>query len=214
MSTAPGYSRGLPPKRDLVVKDGDTIKLGDESIKVYLTPGHSPAPLAMLIPVKDHGLPKLLAYFGGVENPLMLPETTGGNYDAFEKSFARMGQILKAARVDGYIAAHTNYDEAPFKIEVMRHNPPTLPNPFLIGTDRVVLFTKMSRECNLNNASLHLSFQGSRVHVGKAGLFRCVAATLFQFSPYSRAVPFQLKVCRCCDRPASPEIVASGSRSF
>jgi hypothetical protein len=85
----------------------------------------------------------------------MLPETTGGNYDAFEKSFARMGQILEAAKVDGYIAAHTNYDDAPFKIEVMRHNPRTLPNPFLIGTDRVVLFTKMSRECNLNNAALH-----------------------------------------------------------
>jgi metallo-beta-lactamase class B len=155
VSTAPGYSRGLPPKRDLVVTDGDTITLGEESIKVYLTPGHSPAPLAMLIPVKDKGQPKLLAYFGGVENPLMLPETTGGNYDAFEKSFARMGQILEAAKVDGYIAAHTNYDDAPFKIEVMRHNPRTLPNPFLIGTDRVVLFTKMSRECNLNNAALH-----------------------------------------------------------
>ena len=37
----------------------------------------------------------------------------------------------------------------------MRHNPPTLPNPFLIGTARVVLFTKMSRECNLNNADVH-----------------------------------------------------------
>jgi len=37
----------------------------------------------------------------------------------------------------------------------MRHNPPTLPNPFLIGTARVVLFTKMSRECNLNHADVH-----------------------------------------------------------
>jgi metallo-beta-lactamase class B len=41
----PGYNRGLPPKRDSVVKDGDTITLGDESIKVYITPGHSPGAL-------------------------------------------------------------------------------------------------------------------------------------------------------------------------
>jgi hypothetical protein len=82
-------------------------------------------------------------------------EETGRSYEAFDKSFARLGPILETAKVDGYIAAHTNYDDAPFKIEMMRHNPPTLPNPFLVGTARVVLFTKMSRECNLNNADLH-----------------------------------------------------------
>jgi hypothetical protein len=141
----------MPPKRDMVVKDGDTIKLGDEALKVYLTPGHSPGSLTMLIPVKDKGQPRLLVHFGGVVNPLMLPETRR-SYDAFEKSFARLGPILESAKVDGYIAAHTNYDAAAFKIEVMRHNPATLPNPFLVGTARVVLFTKMSRECNLNNA--------------------------------------------------------------
>jgi len=108
----------------------------------------------MLIPVKDKGKARLLAYFGGIENPLMLPET-GRSYDAFDKSFSRMSTIVEAAKVDGYLTAHSNYDDAPFKIEVMRHNPPTLPNPFLIGTARVVLFTKMSRECNLNNADVH-----------------------------------------------------------
>jgi metallo-beta-lactamase class B len=154
VSREPGYNRGMPPKRDMVVKDGGTIKLGDQTLKVYLTPGHSPGSLTMVIPVKDKGQPRLLVHFGGVENPLMLPET-GRSYDAFEKSYARLEPILEAAKVDGYIAAHTNYDDAAFKIEVMRHNPATLPNPFLVGTARVVLFTKMSRECNLNNADLH-----------------------------------------------------------
>lgn len=154
VSTAPGYNRGMPPKRDMVVKDGDTITLGEETLKVYVTPGHSPGSLTTLIPVKDKGQPRLLVHFGGVENPLMLPET-GRSYDAFDKSFARLAPILEAAKVDGYIAAHTNYDDAAFKIEVIRHNPATLPNPFLVGTTRVLLFTKMSRECNLNNADLH-----------------------------------------------------------
>jgi metallo-beta-lactamase class B len=151
---APGYNRGMPAKRDGVLKDGDTITLGDESIKIYLTPGHSPGSTAMLIPVKDKGRARLLAYFGGIENPLMLPET-GRSYDAFDKSFLRMSTIVEAAKADGYLSAHSNYDDAPFKIEVMRHNPATLPNPFLIGTACVVLFTKMSRECNLNNADVH-----------------------------------------------------------
>jgi metallo-beta-lactamase class B len=159
----PGYNRGKPPKRDRTVKDGDAITLGDETLKVYITPGHSPGSLTTLIPVKDHGQPKLLVHFGGVENPLMLAET-GRSYEAFDKSFARLAPILEAARVDGYIAAHTNYDDSPFKIEVMRHNPPTLPNPFLVGTARVVLFTKMSRECNLNNADLHTAMPDRKAY--------------------------------------------------
>jgi hypothetical protein len=84
----------------------------------------------------------------------MLPET-GRSYDAFEKSYARLDPIIEDAKANGYIAAHTNYDGAAFKIEVMRHNPASLPNPFLVGTARVVLFTKMSRACNLNNTDLH-----------------------------------------------------------
>jgi hypothetical protein len=35
----------------------------------------------------------------------------GLSYDAFEKSYSRIGSILKAAKVDSYIAAHTNYDD-------------------------------------------------------------------------------------------------------
>jgi hypothetical protein len=149
-----GLRPGMPARRDRILKDGDTITLGDASIRIYLTPGHSSGSTAMLIPVKDKGKARLLAYFGGIENPLMLPET-GRSYDAFDQSFARMSTIIEAARVDGYLAAHSNYDDAPFKIEVRRHNPPTLPNPFLIGTARVVLFTRISRECNRNNADIH-----------------------------------------------------------
>ena len=31
-----------PAKRDMVLKEGDTIKLGDTSLKVYIMPGHTP----------------------------------------------------------------------------------------------------------------------------------------------------------------------------
>lgn len=38
---------GLPLKRDLVISDLDTIKLGTTTLKFYITPGHSPAALAI-----------------------------------------------------------------------------------------------------------------------------------------------------------------------
>jgi metallo-beta-lactamase class B len=45
--------------------DGQKVTLGDETITLYLTPGHSPGTLSMLIPVKDHGQPHLAALWGG-----------------------------------------------------------------------------------------------------------------------------------------------------
>ena len=41
---------GPPPKRDMSVKDGDTITLGDTTVTLYLTPGHT---LGTLSPVFD-----------------------------------------------------------------------------------------------------------------------------------------------------------------
>jgi metallo-beta-lactamase class B len=43
---------GLPLTRDLVINDGDVIKLGDTSLKVYVTPGHSVGALAFDIPAR------------------------------------------------------------------------------------------------------------------------------------------------------------------
>jgi metallo-beta-lactamase class B len=146
-------NRGLPPKRDRVVREGDTITLGEESIKVYITPGHSPGAMTMLIPVKDKGKPRLLAYFAGIANPMV--GTPPGDYEGYEKSYARLEPILREAKVDGFICSHPNYDDAVFKIEVMRSNPPTLPHPFLVGTEQTILYTRISRECNLNNADVH-----------------------------------------------------------
>jgi metallo-beta-lactamase class B len=113
------------------------------------TPGHTPGSLTMLIPVKEKGKPRLLAYFAGIRNHMLKPDA----HATFEKAYERIAPILAAAKVDGFIASHPNYDDAVFKIEVMRSDP-TLPDPFLVGTDRTVLYTKIVRECNLNNADL------------------------------------------------------------
>jgi glyoxylase-like metal-dependent hydrolase (beta-lactamase superfamily II) len=42
-----GQNPGIPFARDLVVKDGETITLGDTTLKVYVTPGHTPGSLAI-----------------------------------------------------------------------------------------------------------------------------------------------------------------------
>ncbi len=145
---------GPPPARDRIVMDGGTVTLGNETIKTYITPGHTPGSLAMLIPVKDHGSPKLLAYYGGVT-----PPATPAMEDAFTRSFTRMAAVIAQAKPDGFIAAHPNYDDAVFNIQKMRANP-NIPNPFLIGTADIVRYSKIITECNLNNAFLRQKVPG------------------------------------------------------
>ena len=45
----------VPIKRDLVFKDGDAITLGDTSVKVHSTPGHSLGAVAFELPARDGG---------------------------------------------------------------------------------------------------------------------------------------------------------------
>ena len=148
---------GSPPTRDQVVKDGDTISLGDEHIKVFISPGHTPGSLSMLIPVKDHGAPKLLGYFGGITSGGL----SAGLHQAFDHSYTRLIRLMSDAKIDGYIAPHPNYDDAVYKIGYMALNPKD-PNPFLVGLDQTVLFLKIVQQCNLYNGAL----EAAGIHQG------------------------------------------------
>ena len=42
-------------EKDLVLKDGETIKVGDASFKFYVTPGHTPGATSIEYQVRDGG---------------------------------------------------------------------------------------------------------------------------------------------------------------
>src|SRR5678816_878940 len=46
-----------PPARDMVIKEGDTITLGDTKIKIYVLPGHTPGSAAYEFTVYDNKKP-------------------------------------------------------------------------------------------------------------------------------------------------------------
>ena len=55
-----------PIRRDLVIKDGDTLTLGDTTIKFYITPGHTPGVTSIEFPVFDQGKRYKAFMFGGM----------------------------------------------------------------------------------------------------------------------------------------------------
>jgi glyoxylase-like metal-dependent hydrolase (beta-lactamase superfamily II) len=65
-ATAPGPQvRVRPPKRDIALKDGDTIKLGSTTLKFHSTPGHTPGTVSVDLTVFDRGQPHRAFLLGG-----------------------------------------------------------------------------------------------------------------------------------------------------
>ena len=139
-------NQGPPPESGNIATDGGTITLGDTAIRTFVTPGHTPGTLTMLIPVTDRGTPHTLAYLGGTTSKgISLQER-----EWYENTFIRLEGLFAQERPDGLLSPHPNYDDAVYKIQYMRTNPER-PNPFLVGTEHVIQDLQIYRECNLNN---------------------------------------------------------------
>ena len=104
------------PKRDMDITDGQKLTLGDTTITFYLTPGHTPGTISMLVPVTDHGQKHLLSFWGGSAMPRTLePAANGGRSDSglliYKQSLARFIKIGEDAGADGFIANHPYRDQ-------------------------------------------------------------------------------------------------------
>ena len=61
----PNRPLGVPFSRDMVLEDGQTLTLGDTSLKVYKLPGHTPGAPSFEFTVYDNGTPYKAFLFGG-----------------------------------------------------------------------------------------------------------------------------------------------------
>jgi metallo-beta-lactamase class B len=148
MIEAPDHGGGpfkdlVPPRRDIVVKDGDVITLGKTSIKLYVTPGHTPGTLSLIFPVTEQGRPHVAGLMGG---------TGGGSTPAAAHqhiaSLIRWAALTKAARVDTILANHPSHISAIEKIAMMRYAVPGSTNPFIYGPAKYQRFVGVQEQCS------------------------------------------------------------------
>jgi metallo-beta-lactamase class B len=137
--------RGARPARDLVASDGQKLTLGDTTISIYLTPGHTAGTLSYLIPVKDHGTPHLVAEWGGTA--FNFPRTPE-NFKAYTASAIRFGAIAVKAGADVLISNHSEYDGSKTKIPALQSRQPGEANPYVVGNDSVKRYMKIAEECS------------------------------------------------------------------
>jgi metallo-beta-lactamase class B len=145
----------LKPRRDMVATDGQKLTLGDTTITMYVTPGHTLGTLSLLVPVKDNGKPHLAASWGGTGfNWLsgsafyITPERPNKFwFDTYIKSAARFRDIVAKAGADVLIANHTHLDQSKTKLPGMASRRPSEPHPYVIGNNAVVRYVTVASEC-------------------------------------------------------------------
>jgi metallo-beta-lactamase class B len=142
-SSVNGYPLGKP-KRDIVADDAQKITLGDTTVTIVTTPGHTPGTLSMLFTVKDNGKPLVVAYSGGTA--FNFP-STAANFDTYIKSQSKMAAAAAAANATILMSNHSEFDSAISKIRMLPSRKPGEPHPFDLGKEAVARYFTVTGEC-------------------------------------------------------------------
>ena len=148
-------STGTRPRRDMVATDGQKLTLGDTTLTMYLTPGHTLGTISTLIPVKDNGTPHLVAEWGGTmfnwlrnRTAYITPERPDRFwFETYSQSARRFRDVAKAAGADVLISNHTVYDGSKAKLPAVQQRKAGGPHPYVIGPDRVQRYLTTVDEC-------------------------------------------------------------------
>ncbi len=149
--------RGAGPnaKRDMVITDGMSLTLGDTTLRIYFTPGHTGGTVSTIIPVRDNGKPHVAALWGGT---LFNFARGGGAYitpatpvswwfETYVASARRFRDIAAKAGADVLLSNHTEYDGSVTRLPALRTRKPADPHPYVVGSSSVGRFLTMAEEC-------------------------------------------------------------------
>ena len=135
-----------PPKHDIAVNDGDTLKLGNTTLKLYVIPGHTLGTLATVFTVHDHGeAHRAVAWGGTAYNFGPLPD----RLQLYSDTTAKYHSVLASENADVLLSNHVAYDSAVAKMETLKERKAGGPNPYVVGTDSVQRFLTVLGECAL-----------------------------------------------------------------
>jgi metallo-beta-lactamase class B len=135
-------TNGTKPKRDLEATDGQKLTLGDTTVTLYITPGHTPGTISSVFTVKDNGTPHVAALWGGVGL-----NTDKEAVQTYIRSAQRFSDIVKQARADIILTNHTDWDHSKVNLPMLAKRAPGSPNPYIVGNAKALNFMKVAQEC-------------------------------------------------------------------
>jgi metallo-beta-lactamase class B len=144
----PNRYRTMAPKRDIVATDGMKITLGDTTVTIWLTPGHTPGTMSYTFSVLDRGTRVNVAYSGGTAFNFVnnTPDPGIRNFQTYIDSQKHMAARAAATGATVLLSNHSEFDNAYNKNRMLagRGNGP---HPYEIGSEWVQRYFQVMQGC-------------------------------------------------------------------
>jgi len=140
------YAGGIPAKGISVGPQGYKLTLGDTTVDIYATPGHTDGTLSYIFPVRNGGSTIMAAYSGGTLTGAF--GTDGARWDEYIASQKKIQAAAAAAKAQVILSNHSEYDGAYTKARLIaapRQVGET--HPFIVGEDVVQRYFTVMQEC-------------------------------------------------------------------
>jgi metallo-beta-lactamase class B len=121
------------------VTDGQKLTLGDTTVTLVLTPGHTPGTIGILVPVKHQGRTHTALLLSGTQMPTRM------SLAAFEHVF---NDFAKKQNAETALGSHPDIlvNKLPV-MEALGRQYPAGPHPFLYGPERFGRYLDIMLEC-------------------------------------------------------------------
>jgi metallo-beta-lactamase class B len=142
-------------KRDMVATDGQKLTLGDTTLTLHLTPGHTLGTISTIIPVKDGGRTHVAALWGGTgfnwrsgSPRYITPERPARVwYEHYSNSARTFREAAARAGADILLSNHPEYDGSTSNLPAMARRRAGQPHPYVIGSESLGRFLTVAEEC-------------------------------------------------------------------
>jgi len=139
------YPGGVPTRDIGVGPDGIKLTLGDTTVDVISTPGHTPGTLSYLFPVIEGGRTLTVMYAGGTA--FNFPPSPAA-FAIYRDSMIRSAELARAAGATVLMSNHTEFDRAYDRARIAQlRRLPGERHPYETDVDTVVRYFEMSRDC-------------------------------------------------------------------
>lgn len=134
--------------RDIVAYDGMNITLGDTTVTLWETPGHTPGTLSYTFTVFDNGVPVNVAYSGGTAfnfvNNTPIPGIA--NFQTYIESQAHIAEQAAAVQASVILSNHSEFDNAVNRNRMLAGRGDG-PHPYVVGVERVQDYFQVMQSC-------------------------------------------------------------------
>jgi metallo-beta-lactamase class B len=137
-------TRNPKPARDIAAADGQKITLGDTTVTLYVTPGHTPTTISLIVPVKDGARSHVAAEWGGTAFSASTPLDM---LKAYINSAVRFREIAARSGADVIFTNHTDFDGTNRKLAALSTRKAGTPHPFVVGKQAVSQYLTVAEEC-------------------------------------------------------------------